>query len=149
MSNFATMLKFFDTSTTEEIPCEDCGETIIVDSRSRSRKKLCDKCRQERSDERNQRRLEKSRITSFGDPCLDLAYAVISQAIEDGQNGDYHSREFLGAEDGAELWLRVVGVEVDDDTQKLLKDISRTGKKGLVNRGLTLEDYIKNRKPRK
>ena len=143
MSNFAIMLNWF--ATTEEVPCEDCGKMLTVNLSDRSRKRLCPGCAKERINNREQRRLEKVRTTSFGDPCLDLCFAVIQQAMTDGQDGDYHAREFLGAEDGAALWLRAVGVTVDNDAMKMLKHISITGKKGLINRGLTLEDYIKNR----
>ena len=136
MSNFATMLAFF--SDTVEITCLDCDKIFVVDTRDNHRKRLCAECAQKRIDERVQRRLENSKVSSFGEPTLDLAFAVGDQAIKDMTGKDYEERyrakEFLGAEDGAALWLRVVGIKVDEDAIKGLKRMAETGKRGIKNR---------------
>ena len=137
MSNFATMLAFF--SDTVEITCLDCDKIFVVDTRDNHRKKLCSECAQKRIDERVQRRLENSRCSSFGEPSLDLAFAVVDQAVKDMQSHKDYSergkaREFLGAEDGAQLWLRCAGIPVDEDTIKGFKLMSETGKRGIKNR---------------
>ena len=65
----------------------------------------------------------------IGIPGVDIVIAIIRRAILDGRSGDDEAREFLRAEDGAELYLKMAGVELNDTLRKRLYWI---GKKRIV-----------------
>lgn len=115
-----------------EKTCIDCGDIYTVDSRIDWRSKRCPACSAAYSLERS-REYNKKKVSEFcvGIMIIDLAEAVITKAIIDARNGDDEAREFLRAKDGAELYLKYAGVEVDDEMRRRLYWM---GKKRNVNR---------------
>ena len=128
LANFDTMLRFFSPEhELTDYPCEECGCLIKVDMDNKNRKRLCDSCRQERVDRVQRRKNENAKEYHSDEPTFNLALAVIRQARWDAQKGDYQAREYLEAEDGAELLLRCVGVKVDYDAERMFKEMARRG----------------------
>ena len=128
LANFDTMLRFFSPEhELTDYPCEECGCLIKVDMDYKNHKRLCETCRQERVDRVQRRKNDKAKVFYSDEPTLNFVLAVIKQACWDAQKGDYHAREYLEAEDGAELLLRCAGVKVDYDAEMGLKEIAMRG----------------------
>jgi predicted nucleic acid-binding Zn ribbon protein len=105
----ATMLDWYAPDTdTHEVACPDCGRVVVTSTKIKSAR--CREC----ADEANRRKSrERNRlIYRMGDESVDLAYAVIRNAAEDARRGDRDAAQFLVAHDGAELWLRALGIGI-------------------------------------
>ena len=53
----------------------------------------------------------------YGDPVVDLVMALILHAVREAKAGDRDAAQFLVAHNGAELWLKCVGIGVTNQTR--------------------------------
>ena len=137
--SFATKLQWFVSEPdTIELICADCGATITADKKHRTTTKYCDSCLYQRNLEQcrnNTRKTEQDpEAIFFHNPGIDLAYAVIAQAIEDARNGNDEARKFLRADDGAILYLKCAGIEVTDKMRGRLFWIGKKRDKDTLER---------------
>jgi len=117
MTNLDVMLKWYAPDTVTTLYCDECGrEMQSVDGRNH--KILCPECNKAR---RSDRANVKNRATD--DPCADLVFAVIKQAIHD-KEWQWHAPKLADNEDlklaecdpadflrdGAHLWLEALGL---------------------------------------
>ena len=91
--------------------CEVCGDPFSVDKRQGGHKSKCDRCQLEYQQE--QAKFRYACKTKFFDPECDLVFAVIQQAQRD------NDKEFL--EDGAHLWIRILGLNLQPSMIDQLK----------------------------
>lgn len=121
MTDLSVMLRWYAPAPDEvETECSLCGKSLI-----RSRKAtnvLCDECRHENAIMASRRTWAKkaTHLARTGDPEIDLTLGVIYNAIVDARNGDRDAAQFLVAYDGAELWLRSVGIGVTNGLRRQL-----------------------------
>lgn len=120
--------------------CDECGAPLISTD-GRTRKILCDNCREARRRETaNIRNRERGAVKyDFSDdPATALVFAVIRQAIRDktwhwhAPNPNYldepgtlelHECDPVAfLEDGAELWLRALGIGVRESMRRELRE---------------------------
>ena len=124
MANFDTMLKFFTPdSDVVTIACEDCGKVFDVLQKQKGRIHKCDDCQKESRRRKGKATYVALDMRSVGEPSLDLALAVIRQAKYEAHRGSYEAKEYLEAEDGAQLLLRVAGIPLDEDTLEQFKTL--------------------------
>lgn len=102
-----------------ELTCADCGAVIVADKKHTTTTKYCDSCLYQRQLELHRKENDPEAIF-FCNPGVDLAYAVINQAIIDARNGDDEARRFLRADDGAALYLKCAGVIVTGEMRERL-----------------------------
>jgi hypothetical protein len=122
MTDLDVMLKWYAPDNVDVVLyCDECGKPqTSVDGRTR--KVLCPECAQMR---RNSRRLRGSAkcaggFASTGSPETDLVLALIIDAAREVKSGDRDAAQFLVAHDGAELWLKAVGIGVTNDMRRVL-----------------------------
>lgn len=137
--SFATKLQWFVVEPDIiELKCADCGAAITVDKKHRTTTRYCDSCSYQRDLENgrnNHRKYENDpEAVFFHNPGIDLAYAVINQAIDDARNGNDEARKFLRADDGAILYLKCAGVEVTDKIRGRLFWIGKKRDKDTLRR---------------
>ena len=84
------------------------------------RMKRCPECGDERNRKGGYIKADRDEPELIGIPGVDLVTAIIRRAILDGRNVDAEAREFLRAEDGAEMYLRLAGVELNNKLRKQL-----------------------------
>lgn len=115
-------LDFFTVEPSKvEKNCIDCGAWFEIDSRLDWNAKRCASCTiLHRIDLSRQYTKKQACEVVTGYIAVDLAAAVITKAIIDARNGDAEAREFLRAEDGAVLYLKYAGVEVDAEMRRRL-----------------------------
>ena len=110
------MMKWFEFEPDiVEKECIDCGDLFEAPKLTARRMKRCPACRIE-----HKRKGEPYYKVDHDEPPvtgvveIDLVTAIIRQSILDARGGDDEARKFLRADDGAELYLRLVGVDVND-----------------------------------
>jgi hypothetical protein len=141
MTDLPTMLRWY-ASDVENVTlyCDECGcEMVSVDGRTR--KVLCPACREHRMNHRSRQHARESGWVKFDfsdDPVVAIVFAVIRQAIRD-KTGRWHAPNpnyldepaaldlaecdpcaFL--EDGAELWLKALGIGVRESMRRELRE---------------------------
>ena len=57
----------------------------------------------------------------YGDPVVDLVMALILHAVREAKAGDRDAAQFLVAHNGAELWLKCVGIGVTNQMRRKLE----------------------------
>ena len=95
--------------------CIDCGDQFEAPKLTAWRTKRCADCTIEhkrKGEPYYKVDHDEPPVTGVGE--IDLVTAIIRQAIIDGRGGNDEARQFLRADDGAELYLKLVGVDVDD-----------------------------------
>ena len=139
MTDFATMLAFFSPETDYVYTfCADCGTPLSVNNHA-TKRPLCEDCKREALQESSRKKYVKRGAgmpRRYGDPTVDLVYAVIQQALDDRDwqrksNPDGHelslvdcgAREFI-EDGGVELWLAALGIGV---RPSMSRQIRRTG----------------------
>ena len=142
MTNLDVMIRWFAPETDAVIlHCDECG-CEMISSDGRNCKVLCKKCKQERHSERaniRNRELGVIRFT-FEDPATDLAYAVITRALEDKTRkwtvpnknycnepsefalDDCNPADFI-ADGGVELWLAALGIGIRPSMSKAIREL--------------------------
>lgn len=118
MTDFQTMLDFFSPETDYVYTfCAECGVPLSVHKQGVKRP-LCEDCKREAQRERDHTKYVKKHDPTlyhrFGDPTVDLVSAVLRQAEHD-------AAQFLVAHDGAELWLKCVGIGVTNQMRRKLE----------------------------
>ena len=125
MTDLDVMLKWFAPETDDnETECSLCGKKLI---RSRhATNTLCEDCRRENAimSSRRTRAKTATHLMRSGDPAIDLATAVIYNSVVDAKAGDRDAAQFLVSHDGAELWLRSVGIGITNEMRGWLKMLS-------------------------
>lgn len=135
MTDLSVMLEWYAPETVT-LHCDECGrEMQSVDGRHR--KVLCQDCKAERIRRRMNARNRDRGITryTFDDPCVDLVFAVIRQALEDRDwqrkfNPDGHvlslvecgAQEFI-EDGGVELWLAALGLNVRPSMSRRIREM--------------------------
>jgi len=113
MTDISVMMNWFAPDVeTRETYCARCGTHVTADRHAK--KILCEPCRRESSilNSRNQYAKHAGGYASTGDPEIDLVMALILHAVREAKAGDRDAAQFLVAHDGAELWLKCVGIGV-------------------------------------
>ena len=137
MTDFAVMLDLFSPDVDYvHTFCAECGTPLSVNNHA-TKRPLCEDCKREARVENDRRKYAKKAIipNRYGDPTVDLVYAVIQQALDDRDwqrksNPDGHelslvdcgAREFI-EDGGIELWLGALGVGVQPS---MIEQIRRT-----------------------
>jgi hypothetical protein len=112
MTDFMVKYNWFVAESDDvEKYCELCGDPFTVDKRQGGHKTKCDPCQQEYQIQQAKTRYACK--TKFFDPECDLVFAVIQQAQRD------NDKEFL--EDGAPLWFRALGLNLQPSMIEKLK----------------------------
>ena len=70
---------------------------------------------------RNQHAKHAGGYASTGDPEIDLVMALILHAAREAKASDRDAAQFLVAHDGAELWLKCVGIGVTNQMRRKLE----------------------------
>ena len=125
-TTFETMLDFFSPDVDYvHTFCAECGTPLSVNNHA-TKRPLCDDCSREARQETARKKYTKRAVmpNRYGDPTVDLVYAVINQALDDRDwkrrfNPDGHelslvdcgAREFI-EDGGIELWLGALGIGV-------------------------------------
>ena len=137
MTDLDVMLRWYAPETDAVIlHCDECG-CEMVSSDGRQRKILCDGCKQERKNyTANTRNRERGLVRfHFDEPAIDLAYAVIQQALEDRDwqrkhNPDNHELSLVDcaaqgfiADGGVELWLAALGIGIRPSMSKAIRNL--------------------------
>lgn len=139
MTDFSTMLNFFSPDTDYVYTfCADCGTPLSVNNHA-TKRPLCEDCKREALQESSRKKYVKRGAgmpRRYGDPTVDLVFAVIQQALDDRDwqrksNPDGHelslvdcgAREFI-EDGGVELWLGALGIGV---RPSMSRQIRRTG----------------------
>ena len=136
MTDFETMLNFFSPDTDYVYTsCAECGTPVSVNVHG-TKRPLCEDCKREAKQETERKKYARRAVmpNRYGDPTVDLVYAVIQQALDDRDwqrktNPDGHelslvdcgAREFI-EDGGVELWLRMLGVGVQPSAIKRIKE---------------------------
>ena len=137
----SVMMNFFAPETDSySFICNGCGSLVEITAGStRNKRKLCDECRtvsvNQRASNYHFTHDINENTKTVGDPSLDLVLAVIRQAKTDRWKG-WHPKqdkeelslqecdpvEFLA--EGAELWLRCAGINIDLDIERNLRKLT-------------------------
>jgi hypothetical protein len=136
MTDLSVMLDFFSPETDYVYTfCADCGTPLSVNNHA-TKRPLCEECRREAKRETEHKKyLRKTTFYArFGDPTVDLVYAVINHALEDrdwqrkfnpdGQPLDLvecGAREFI-EDGGVELWLGVLGLNIRPSMSRAIRE---------------------------
>ncbi len=136
MTDFQTMLNFFSPDTDYVYTsCAECGTPVSVNVHG-TKRPLCEDCKREAKQETERKKYLKKAVipNRYGDPTVDLVYAVIQQALDDRDwqrktNPDGHELSLVdcGAQEfiddgGIELWLGALGVGVKPSMIKAIKE---------------------------
>ena len=135
MTDFSTMLNFFSPDTDYVYTfCADCGTPLSVNNHA-TKRPLCEDCRREAKLETSRRKNARNAVMPYryGDPTVDLVFAVINKALEDRDwqrklNPDGHelslvdcgAREFI-EDGGVELWLKALGIGLQPSLAKAVR----------------------------
>ena len=127
MTDFSTMLNFFSPDVDYvHTFCAECGTPLSVNNHA-TKRPLCEDCKREALQESSRKKYVKRGAgmpRRYGDPTVDLVYAVIQQALDDRDwqrksNPDGHELSLVdcGAQEfiedgGVELWLAALGIGV-------------------------------------
>ena len=137
MTDFQTMLNFFSPETDYVYTfCAECGTPLSVNNHA-TKRPLCEDCKREAKQETERKKYLKKAVipNRYGDPTVDLVYAVIQQALDDRdwQRKHHYDGEILNMADcgaqefiedgGIELWLGALGVGVKPS---MIEQIRRT-----------------------
>ena len=116
------MMRWFEAEPDMvEKMCMDCGDQFEAPKLTAWRTKRCPSCTIEHKRKGEPYyKVDHDEPLIIGIPGIDLVTAVIRQSILDARSGDDEARQFLRADDGAELYLRLVGVDVDDNMKDRL-----------------------------
>ncbi len=121
MTAFSVMLNWYAPEVeTREAYCTRCGTPVTADRHAT--RVLCEPCRREYeiANSRNQHAKHAVGYASTGDPEVDLVMSLILHAARDAKARDRDAAQFLVAHDGAELWLRSVGIGVTNQMRRTL-----------------------------
>ncbi len=122
MTNLDVMLKWYAPDNVDVVLyCDECGKPqTSVDGRTR--KVLCEDCARMRRNTRRVRANAKCTggYSRTGSPETDLVLAIIINAARESKHGDRDAAQFLVAHDGAELWLKCVGIGVTNEMRRVL-----------------------------
>jgi DNA-directed RNA polymerase subunit RPC12/RpoP len=121
MTDLSVMMNWFAPDVeTREAYCSRCGTHVTADRHAT--KVLCEPCRREYDimNNRNQHAKHAGGYASTGDPEVDLVMSLILHAARDAKDGDRDASQFLVAHDGAELWLRSIGIGVTNQMRRTL-----------------------------
>ena len=135
MTDFAVMLDFFSPETDYvHTFCAECGTPLSVNNHA-TKRPLCEDCKREAKQISSRKKYAKKATmpNRYGDPTVDLVYAVIQTALDDRDwqrkaNPDGHelslvdcgAREFI-EDGGVELWLRSLGLGVTQEMRSALR----------------------------
>lgn len=138
MTDFDTMLRWFEAETFTTY-CEECGRELPPVTDKRKRKYYCTDCLIERRKEHHRINNRERGVVKYDfsdDPAAALAYAVLYQAIHD-KTWQWRAPRFSDAdtdlslaecdpqdflENGAELWLKALGIGVRKSMREYLKE---------------------------
>ena len=134
-TTFETMLDFFSPETDYVYTfCAECGTPLSVNNHA-TKRPLCEDCKREAKQETERKKYLKKAVipNRYGDPTVDLVYAVIQQALDDRDwqrktNPDGHelslvdcgAREFI-EDGGVELWLAALGIGLQPSLVKMVR----------------------------
>ena len=136
MTDFQTMLNFFSPDTDYVYTsCAECGTPVSVNVRG-TKRPLCEDCKREAKQISSRKKYAKNAgmPNRYGDPVVDLVYAIIQTALDDRDwqrktNPDGHELSLVdcGAQEfiedgGIELWLGALGVGVQPSMIKAIKE---------------------------
>lgn len=148
MTDFETMLNFFSPDTDYVYTsCAECGTPVSVNVHG-TKRPLCEDCKREAKQETERKKYARRAVmpNRYGDPTVDLVYAVIQQALDDRDwqrktNPDGHelslvdcgAREFI-EDGGVELWLRAIGIGLQPSLARMLNEGATyiAGKDGIL-----------------
>lgn len=114
MTDLDVMLNWYAPDVKEyALNCVRCG--CVVQTQNPGGRVLCDGCRNDT------RYIGRGRT---GSPEFDIALAVIRRAAEEARAGDRDAAQWLVGRDGAELWLRALGIGITEEMRNKLKALS-------------------------
>lgn len=103
--------------------CEVCGDPFSVCKKQGGHKSKCDPC--QLAYQQEQAKFRYACKTKFFDPVCDLVFAVIEQARRDAQSNNSEWLEGCDPhdffQDGAPLWLRSLGLNLQPSMIEKLK----------------------------
>ena len=132
---FETMLDFFSPDVDYvHTYCAECGTPLSVNNHA-TKRPLCEDCKREAKQETERKKYARRAVipNRYGDPTVDLVFAIIEKALDDRDrkrrfNPDGHelslvdcgAREFI-EDGGVELWLAALGLGVTQEMRSALR----------------------------
>ncbi len=138
MTDLSVMLNFFSPDTDYVYTwCAECGTPLSVNNHA-TKRPLCEECKEESKKITRRKKYEKIAVmpNRFGDPCVDLVWAVINNALADREwqrkhNPDGHELSLVecGAQDfiddgGVELWLAALGIGIRNSMREKIREMA-------------------------